>query len=391
MITKRARKQIVLSALTAACMALVLVFTSACTSKPQYTEYSVTFNADGGSEVASAKSSTVTGKVTKPANPTKEGYLFDNWYTASNGGGTAYNFNSVVAEDMTLYAKWTRDFPPSGYDTGKSYLVPALAWHESLNQASMMASLLYKDAYVSVENDHVELTIYFIAGEIMGIPVSPNEVKSIRYLKDDAYVPVVSSYDFFTNVLSVTFSLDYLSEFTTLKMDFDGDKTLRLKLNVPANVVSEDEPLFRAAERAYLVPVAAKTATDGTSMMAPLFYEYSYIKVGSETIKLYVYFQPGVIQPPMGGPVTISDINSTIVSFEYKDLGGDDYKSSILVYDAVKDLKRAELTLSTTDIQNLEAVEVRVTYSLNGGVSTTTATLKLVLDIGKAEVTANDP
>jgi len=389
--TKRTRKQIVLSALTAVCVALMVVFTSACPSKPQYTEYSVTFNTDGGSEIASAKSSPATGKVIKPANPTKEGFLFDNWYTASNGSGIAYNFDSIVANDMTLYAKWTRDFPPSGYVAGKSYLIPALAWHENLNQASMMASLLHKDAYVSVENDRVELTIYFIAGEIMGIPVSPNEVKSIRYMKDGVFIPVVSSYDFFTNVLSVTFSLDNLSEYTTLRMDFDGEKTLRLKLNVSANVVSDNEPLFLAAERAYLVPVAARTATDGPSMMAPLFYGYSYIKVGSESVKLYIYFQPGVIQPPMGGPVTISDINSTIVSFEYKDLGGDDYKSSVLVYDAAKDLKRAELTLSTTDIQNLEAVDVRVTYSLNSGVSTTTATLRLAPDIGKAEVTANNP
>jgi uncharacterized repeat protein (TIGR02543 family) len=42
--------------------------------------------------------------ATKPANPTRTDYGFDNWYTAN--ADTAYNFNSTVTADITLYAKW---------------------------------------------------------------------------------------------------------------------------------------------------------------------------------------------------------------------------------------------------------------------------------------------
>ena len=45
------------------------------------------------------------GKVTKPADPTREGYTFDGWYRDA-AYGTAYDFNAGVNQNMTLYAKW---------------------------------------------------------------------------------------------------------------------------------------------------------------------------------------------------------------------------------------------------------------------------------------------
>ncbi len=48
------------------------------------------------------------GKVTKPTEAvTKEGFTFGGWYTNSAGTGTAFNFNTIVKSDLTLYAKWT--------------------------------------------------------------------------------------------------------------------------------------------------------------------------------------------------------------------------------------------------------------------------------------------
>ena len=67
--------------------------------------YTVTFDSQGGSDVAAATVDYNT-TVTKPADPTKTGYDFGDWYT-DVFCTTAYDFTAVVTENKTLYAKWT--------------------------------------------------------------------------------------------------------------------------------------------------------------------------------------------------------------------------------------------------------------------------------------------
>ena len=71
---------------------------------PTVGKCTITFNTNGGSAV---KSQTVKpgGKVTKPANPTKAGHTFKGWYS-DKGCKTAFNFNTQVKSNITLYAKW---------------------------------------------------------------------------------------------------------------------------------------------------------------------------------------------------------------------------------------------------------------------------------------------
>ena len=67
----------------------------------------VKFNSQGGSSVKDqtpASGSTVT----KPADPTREGYTFGGWYT-DEACTQAYDFGTPMAADMTLYAKWTKN------------------------------------------------------------------------------------------------------------------------------------------------------------------------------------------------------------------------------------------------------------------------------------------
>ncbi|MCL2045005.1 MAG: S-layer homology domain-containing protein [Oscillospiraceae bacterium] len=67
-------------------------------------EHTVTFNSNGGSAVASQ--TVATGdKVTKPADPTRSGYTFAGWFSNS-ALSTAYNFDTAVTANITLYAKW---------------------------------------------------------------------------------------------------------------------------------------------------------------------------------------------------------------------------------------------------------------------------------------------
>ncbi|MBR4320832.1 InlB B-repeat-containing protein, partial [Treponema sp.] len=83
------------------------------TSQPS-AYYTVTFNSNGGTEVTSQKVESGK-KATKPANPTKqaiatETYAFENWYTSTDNGttlsDTAFDFNTPITKDITLYAKW---------------------------------------------------------------------------------------------------------------------------------------------------------------------------------------------------------------------------------------------------------------------------------------------
>ena len=65
----------------------------------------VTFNSQGGSEVAS-KDINANNPVEEPAAPTRSGYSFRGWYTAASGG-ERWDFTKPVAADMTLYAQWS--------------------------------------------------------------------------------------------------------------------------------------------------------------------------------------------------------------------------------------------------------------------------------------------
>jgi len=68
------------------------------------TAYIVTFNSNGGSALANA-SVFYGNRVTKPADPVREGYDFDDWYT-DEALTTPYDFTESVTGNMTLYAGW---------------------------------------------------------------------------------------------------------------------------------------------------------------------------------------------------------------------------------------------------------------------------------------------
>ena len=66
----------------------------------------VKFDARGGS--ATGDQTPASGStVTKPADPTRDGYTFAGWYT-DEACTKAYDFSAAVTADMTLYAKWTK-------------------------------------------------------------------------------------------------------------------------------------------------------------------------------------------------------------------------------------------------------------------------------------------
>jgi uncharacterized repeat protein (TIGR02543 family) len=70
--------------------------------------FTVTFDADGGSPASAAAVTKVGGgTVSLPADPTRAGYTFGGWFTAKDGGETAFAATTSVTANITVYAKWT--------------------------------------------------------------------------------------------------------------------------------------------------------------------------------------------------------------------------------------------------------------------------------------------
>ena len=79
--------------------------------------HAVTYNSQGGSSVSSG-SFVTGGTVTLPSAPTKSGYTFSGWFTATSGGTALTSpYSPGGTSDITLYAQWSADSHSITYDT----------------------------------------------------------------------------------------------------------------------------------------------------------------------------------------------------------------------------------------------------------------------------------
>ena len=82
--------------------------------------YTVTFQSEGGSEVASQIRANTPAD--QPADPTKEGYTFIGWYN----GESEWNFETPVTADLPLTAKWQINRYTITFDTAGGSEVPSI-------------------------------------------------------------------------------------------------------------------------------------------------------------------------------------------------------------------------------------------------------------------------
>ncbi|MDR2632837.1 MAG: InlB B-repeat-containing protein [Treponema sp.] len=89
-----------------AALVSVSLFFMGCPSESKTETYTVSFDTQGGSEVK-AVSVEDGAKITKPADPTKEGQVFGGWYEDKTLE-TEWDFDEdTVTGNITLYAKWS--------------------------------------------------------------------------------------------------------------------------------------------------------------------------------------------------------------------------------------------------------------------------------------------
>lgn len=76
-------------------------------------KFTVTFNSNEGSQVASEEVENGQ-KVTKPTDPTRTGYVFKGWFTDDSDFTDEWDFDAdTVTNDITLYAKWEEESKPA--------------------------------------------------------------------------------------------------------------------------------------------------------------------------------------------------------------------------------------------------------------------------------------
>ena len=103
----KSKKFVLAGLVLLAAITMVLLPLSGCKndSVPETPKYTVTFNANGGSEVAPQV--VESGQTAKePAEPELEGSWFLGWYS-DEGLAKKFDFNTPITTTTTVYAKWS--------------------------------------------------------------------------------------------------------------------------------------------------------------------------------------------------------------------------------------------------------------------------------------------
>lgn len=99
--------------------------------------HTVSFDSQGGTEVANLTNVNSGTTITSPSAPTKEMYTFVGWYK-DKAGTESWNFSTdTVTSDVTLYAKWEINFARIYFNNvngtpGSTVEVPVSVMHSNL-------------------------------------------------------------------------------------------------------------------------------------------------------------------------------------------------------------------------------------------------------------------
>ena len=93
------------------------VTTESTAAPPAVTKFTVTFNANGGSVSPETMETDENGKLSALPTPTRDGYTFDGWYDAKDGGSKV-SADKIYTESTTIYAHWTKNSSGGGTSGG---------------------------------------------------------------------------------------------------------------------------------------------------------------------------------------------------------------------------------------------------------------------------------
>lgn len=123
-------------------------------------EYTVKFDSAGGSAVADQRVESGS-KVTKPADPTREGYTFVGWQL----DGKDYDFSKPVTKSITLTAVWSKNAPGTGIEGAQVTLEEAKFAYNGKVQVAKVASVVLDGKSLEQGKDY-QVGVY--GGKLVG-------------------------------------------------------------------------------------------------------------------------------------------------------------------------------------------------------------------------------
>ena len=139
------------------------------TAQWRINQYTVTFDTDGGSAV-DAQTVAYGEKAKTPADPTKTGYTFAGWEL----GGNAYDFAAAVTGNMTLTAKWKDSEKPTG-----EIKISKNSWKAFLNNITF--GLFFKDTQTVTINAADNSGTVFVSYLVTHQDLSEAELQSLVF------------------------------------------------------------------------------------------------------------------------------------------------------------------------------------------------------------------
>ncbi len=221
---KSSAGKVVIALLIIVILAMLLI--RACRGEGK--EYVITFDTNGGSTM-NAMVVKENGKLEKPEDPTREGYIFDGWYYK----GELFDFDTEITEDIKLEARWSL--------VGTEPVTGVTVEPDQLTLAPGSTAIL--EAVVSPSNAK-DKSLTWTSSDSNVVTVDENG--NIKALKEGkATITVTTTDGGFTATTEVTVSKDIVAvtgvSFDRTSIDVPYGTTYTLKADIePSNATNKN-------------------------------------------------------------------------------------------------------------------------------------------------------